>query len=256
MSACNEEPFRFNCEGLIAVSYVAPTYLVVDNSGSMSLKSDDKDPFTPLQGASNILTGCASKFVREEYLKQFMHLCVVTFNATAKVHMAMVRVADMEPEPIEPTSKQTDFRELFTFLAELVSEHAGSYRRNGDVCKRPAIFVVTDGQPYVGGCEQPESDWLPALERLRHVQMPSREGETRSPWIAPFGLGRVQERTLCLMKSPGIPAVIASSRQASGDLAAGVMTAIIDSSINSADQGPQITIPEGCREVMCPWEAR
>lgn len=244
-----------------AVSMAAPTYVVVDTSWSMSGISFEGQPPpdpTPLDSAHKAFVTCISKFQQNKIFRKLVHLSIVTFADQAHLHMPLRPLESLEfdpPEPFPDARGQTDYRELFLMLRRQVLSDAEKLSSAGVGIKNPAFFILTDGISFANDREQEVETWKPALDSLRELTI--RSGvKTRSCWLVPFGLGDIREETLCEIKSPGIPAVIATDRAVTAEVTAQFMTAIVNSTLESANRDrPIITIPPGCREARCQPQA-
>jgi hypothetical protein len=168
-----------------------PFYVVCDVSQSMWDPAFQPPgqlvlPFDVLREAiPNLLFGLE----RNATVAEAAMISVITFADAPHVHLGLMR----PDEVVLPTLEHgyaTDYAAVFRDLRTVLSHDCEGLAKTHDV-RRPAVFFLTDGQPDTGHGPQPEGVWAAPLAQLTAPAFPWR------PQIVAFGLGDVEERTLC-----------------------------------------------------------
>lgn len=227
-----------------------PAYVAVDVSESMGKREGDaRSPWEAVNDGLQMISD--SLLVHDPELRDLCALGVVTFNDEFNPHRSIFQennAANIDPLP-EPRG-QTDFKILFEGLNELITEDLEQFPSRSWATKRPAVFILTDGIPYLGEGPQPPEAYLPAVRALHAKQVPTPRGP-RSIAVVPFGFGDAQESTLCVLKSPDQPAYIAPAN-ATGTIVDAIMKAILNSIVASASASDVVVRPpRGARIVNC-----
>lgn len=247
-------------EMMVAATFAAWAYILVDVSGSMGQRSAGKEPRTPLDGVADALAGIRNTLITDEYLGHFGWLSVIKFAAQTEVmlpmtQMAMLRPPPGSPDPIPPvegTEQFTDLGGAFRFLSERMRHDARLFAARGVAFKAPAVFCLTDAEARGPAGRIPLAMFRRDIEQFHEMTVETNRGP-RHPWSVGFGLGHVDEEILVALSSPGMPAVVCDG-PATAEVAATLMAAILESVLNSVSGDPQITIPTGCRNLKDGWE--
>lgn len=175
-------PLKVNAE-----TKTIPALLLVDTSVSMAGVLGD---------VHTALTEFVTGLRREPLTAEFVRLGIDTFGGDAGTELPLSAVAD--PATRLPslavrgggTNYEAGFEQAYaslrTGLGALRSEQAGVKVR----IQRPNLFVVTDGQPNVGGA------WQPVLQRLR--------AEKWRPNVFAFGFGDVERQVITEIADEGM----------------------------------------------------
>lgn len=244
-------------------------YLVLDCSSSMGVISNKSRPqVEDSHGAAKSLSpwsvareaihkALEGTLARNKEVRALCNLGILAFNDS----VTEVRKA-LEPGhglPVMPTpAGYTDFRTLFEQLDVIVSRDMRAARQAGWRTHRPAVYMLTDGQPMTNQGAQPPRVFEPvvrAFQNNRHERL-DRRGDvgTVTPVVVPFGVGNAKEGTLCLVKTSRWPAYIANSPDIGGDVER-ILRAIIQSiSFSAASAELVVPNPRGARKVQCPGE--
>ena len=238
-------------------------YLAIDVSESMGWEVENQP--TPWESAQEGLQSIVeSSLVRDAEIRQKCQLGIIAYNQSVQVkRRARDEARFTEPKLPKPIG-QTDFKTLFERLDEIVEADMAYAFDQGWNAKIPAVYILTDGQPYLGETEQSPQQYLPAVQRFhghnfkrRYSADGSRENYVR-PIVVPFGFGQVpspraRDAALCSFASPGMPAYVAEDSSATGGAVKGILDAIITSMVRSATSGAFMPeTPAGARQLNCP----
>lgn len=226
-----------------------PTYVAVDVSHSMASSSGGL--LTPWEASNDGLQMIANTIlVGDPELRDLCLLGVVTFNSEARVHRPLLADGPVSIEALPKPTGQTDFRKLFEVLDTTIHEDLAALKRRKVAIKRPAVFLLSDGKPYVGGSQQPRAEYLPAVHALHSREVQTLRG-LRSIAVVPFGFGSADARALCDARSRDMRAYLAPAH-VTGDIVSAIMKAILSSIVASASS-PELVIrpPKGVTVLDC-----
>lgn len=231
-------------------------YLVIDVSGS-TWDNDPKNPGqsrrpleeTAWEAARAGITDLWYVLRNEPTARDIVHLRVIEFGDSAKDLLPRTRIRDMKSIPKLGRQMQTNFQAAFAHVANRLEsdlkELAGQY----DELRQPIIYFMTDGMPYVGRAAQPESAWLPELERIHRTATPAASRRARvgtdgqstahtrghHPAVVAIGFDEVDERTLVrISRRPGVACLAEAGLASPGELLSEVLLSVLDSIIHSA----------------------
>jgi uncharacterized protein YegL len=222
-------------------------YVLVDVSESMGrLRSDGSVPWKTLQAIIPNLyksLGDVSLGVRHR-----TWLSIMTFASTVKplLQLSSLQVP-LHCDELPPPLGQTDLAAALDAVTRQIGEDQDRLSRTHTVedWRRPVVFVLTDGDAYVGQAAQPKEVWLAARERFL------------SKWngrIVALGFGAASDRTIWEL------ATVAGSRLAfiadgtvnTDALLGGIEEAIRTSITDSAAKGEfAFPAPTGMRLANC-----
>ena len=149
---------------------ILPGLIVLDRSTSMS---------HVIESANDSIQKFADSLRGLPTVASQAHLGLLSFGSDATLELPLSRIADPGVQiPRVAARGGTNYRAAFEMALEVFRNELPQFKHDDDGApldlKRPAMYVVTDGQPNV-------EDWLPALQELR----------TRKwcPTIFAFGFG-------------------------------------------------------------------
>ena len=147
-------------------SPVLPVYLMCDTSASMN-SSRKKGGKPPIEVLNESIVSLFSAIARRPATTVDAHLCVISFNTTARCEY---RLSDVYSGVTLTTLKAQGFTYLAPAL-KLFEERLDSDEKQRFPRKsyRPVAFILTDGQPTDG-----ETAWRPVLQRLAQRSLPPR----------------------------------------------------------------------------------
>ncbi|TYB38202.1 VWA domain-containing protein [Micromonospora sp. AP08] len=224
-----------------------PIYIVADVSQSMwkSKQPGEQMPF-------DILNQCLSQLLfhldSEIEIREAAFISVISFSSEVQVVFPLTQLAEAEDLQTPDRGSQTDFARLFADLRAQIALDCEPLRTEYSV-RKPTVFLITDGEPFVGQAPQPESEWTPHRDALVAADNPLR------PHILSFGFGTARESTLCRTATElggQRLAYIAEQSIAVGEVLDGITDALFHSigkSVLSDALVPQT--PKGMRPARC-----
>lgn len=228
-----------------------PFYIVCDVSQTMwdpNFNTSERIPLDVLQDAVPELIYRAEL---DPTINDAAFISVIEFSSRAEVILPLTRPADTRD--IRPFTKgdQTDYAVIFELLRRRIDEDCRRLSATYAL-KQPAVFFLTDGIPYVGDHEQPQSIWFPARNRLLAPDF------TYRPQVVAFGFGQARPKVLCRVASEQGGRRLAFIADRAVDVSA-VLTALIDTlfisiSASVAQGDLAIRVPEGM-SWACPLAA-
>jgi uncharacterized protein YegL len=224
-----------------------PVYVAVDTSQSMGLEKGGQP--SPWAAANEGLQMIAeSTLVRDPELRDLCLFGVLTFNEETRVHRDMLADGPLSVAPLPRPVGQTDFRKLFENLLYTISADLASIELRNWQVKRPVVFILTDGYPYLGTGPQPPSVYQPKVRAL-HQRMVQTNRGLRGIAVVPFGFGDADPDVLRDIRSSDMHAYMGPA-DATGEVVTSIMKAILNSIVASAS-GPEIRIrvPQGVRTL-------
>lgn len=125
-----------------------PVIVLADTSGSMSENGK-------IQALNTALADMTQSFAQDEDGRAEIHVAIITFGGTAKVHQALTPAAAMQLQPLVATGK-TPMGDAFDLARELIEDRQKVPGR----AYSPVIILASDAQPNDG------TKWEEALDRL------------------------------------------------------------------------------------------
>ncbi|MCX4741998.1 vWA domain-containing protein [Streptomyces antibioticus] len=175
-----------------------PFYVVCDVSQSMwkegvykpATTAEGTSGRTPYDALREAVPDLLWKLEVDTTTSEAAHISIVTFAQDAQTFLPLTRPEEVQDLGELPKGAQTDFAKVFAHLATIIQADCAALEREYAL-KRPAVFFLTDGDPYVGSARQPDDRWLPERDRL--AQLPYE------PQIVAFGFGNIRPATLLRM---------------------------------------------------------
>jgi uncharacterized protein YegL len=125
-----------------------PVIILADTSGSMSENGK-------IQALNTALADMTQSFAQDVDGRAEIHVAIITFGGTAKVHQSLTPAAGMHFQPLVATGK-TPMGDAFDLARELIEDRQKVPGR----AYSPVIVLASDAQPNDG------TRWEEALERL------------------------------------------------------------------------------------------
>lgn len=125
-----------------------PVIVLADTSGSMSENGK-------IQALNTALADMTQSFAQDEDGRAEIHVAIITFGGTAKVHQSLTPAAAMQLQPLVATGK-TPMGDAFDLARELIEDRQKVPGR----AYSPVIILASDAQPNDG------TKWEEALDRL------------------------------------------------------------------------------------------
>ncbi|PWK65219.1 uncharacterized protein YegL [Streptomyces sp. CG 926] len=173
------------------------------------------------------------------------HISVVTFAESPRTVVPLARPDTVNHIDSLPKGSQTDYAKVLAHLARQVDQDCRELEREYAL-KRPTVFFLTDGDPYVGSARQPDDAWLPYRAQLVGLKW--------APQVAAFGFGNVRPATLVRLATPAMgdgrqsrPMAFRSTAQVSVSdlLEALIDTLFISISASVSEDKLDLRVPEG-----------
>ena len=238
-----------------------PFYIALDVSRSMHAGDRDRagnQQRTPWSAIADNLSDILFGLEESPMVADTVHLSVLAFADDVTTLLPLTRVASgINGLPSLPKGKQTNYAALFEHLHDTMAGDLDQLNATYAKVKRPAVFVVSDGEPFVGNERQPATEWRPWLDKLHalHVSRPPKprtQGPERKLPVAvvAMGFGTSREETLRqLRQKPGIACVAEDDTADSRKLVEEILQSILDSVLDSATAGGdvQFRLPDGMR---------
>ncbi|GAA3230966.1 vWA domain-containing protein [Actinocorallia longicatena] len=167
---------------------------------------------------------------------------VVGFHSSPQVILRLTRPSEVADLKAFEPGQQTNYASAFTLLSDLIERDCSRLKASYNL-KRPVVFFLTDGIPYVGRAEQPEPVWRECRDRLA--------GLSSRPQIVAFGFGQARGDILCKVatEQDGRPLAFVAD---GGVSVVTVLTALMDTlfvSITSSVAKGELSlrVPDGMR---------
>jgi uncharacterized protein YegL len=174
--------------------------------------------------------------------RDICHLAVIAFSDDVKTVLPLTPLRNENLTiPVLPQGRETNYAKAFKVLAQAVQNDYSKLSKTCSV-KRPTVYFVTDGEAQIGGKLQPETVWMPELQRLHQL--------TCRPLVVALGLGKAREGALRAIRSAPGPACVAELDAVPGQLLKAIVNSIIFSVVNSAGSDEFVfDLPPGMRRV-------
>jgi len=197
---------------------------------------------TPFDMISDSLPGLIFKLNDNEQARDVAYFSVISFADEVREVLPLTRVREVGGVMGLTKGVETDYQAIFSHLAKFINADVERLSITHDLYV-PAVFFLTDGQPQVKGNPQPDTSWLPELEKLRSLVEPT---------VIALGFGA--SRASCLEKiasrTPPGAACIAEHGVHADKLLSAVLNSIIFSITASATAGSLIfETPAGMRRL-------
>lgn len=151
-----------------------PVYLVVDTSQSMqpheALLNDTVENVFTMVGDS-------------PRVAEFAHVSIITFNTAPHVVLEMTNIEDIEHLPVLACQGTTNYGKMFTTVKQRIDIDVNNLNRQGRAILRPAVFILTDGEPT-------DKNWADSYSTM------SNPDWKRRPHVISFGFGAADEAVL------------------------------------------------------------
>lgn len=151
-----------------------PVYLVVDTSHSMqpheTLLNDTVDNVFTMVGDS-------------PRVAEFAHVSIITFNTAAHVVLEMTNIVDIDQLPVLACQGSTNYGDMFSTVKQRIDVDVNRLNGSGRAVLRPAVFILTDGQPT-------DKDWAASYSAMADPSW------RRRPHVISFGFGAADEAVL------------------------------------------------------------
>lgn len=220
----------------------------------------ERKKVTARDAANSALQHLFKAGFKDPMLRDLVKLGVVVFNDDARVLRKAWEptVNGLDIDPLPKPEGVTDFKRLFEKLTALVSEDAKIALQGRIRIKDPAVFLLSDGAPYVNGQVQRPEVYRGAVRALQGLRLPryqfpdEPEPEPGEPVVVPFGIGSSHSEALCEVVSPGYAPYQTDTSEV-GDVVTQVMGAILDSLTASAASRRITVVPprKGIKALDC-----
>lgn len=219
-----------------------PFYVIYDVSESMWHSKFHHTDYTPWHVMRDGLADLLAEIDFEPSAKDCCHLSVVAFSDQVEV---ILPLTPMSSDDVNigalPQGGTTDYALVFDHLANQLARDYDHLVQHYSL-KRPVVYFVTDGAPFVNGRVQPDAVWVPPLQRLH--------AHESQPIVVALGLGTVEERALATVRAAPGPACVAEAGVSPGELLRAIVGSIIKSVINSSGRDEFLfDIPAGMRRL-------
>jgi uncharacterized protein YegL len=176
--------------------------------------------------------------------RDIAHLAVTAFSDGVQDVLPLTPMRDQQIIPALPKGQYTNYGSIFSWLADAVPrDHERLMRTHNPKC--PTIYFLTDGHAVVNGRMQPDSEWVPALTRLRDAAC--------RPIIVSLGFGDAKTDALCRIATAEGGAWIAEGVQPPSVLLRSILRNIVMSVVRSASSSHfMFAAPDGMRRLGCP----
>lgn len=116
-----------------------PIYIAVDHSYSM--KENDA-----IDAANALIPAIIDTCIKNPLADERARFCVIGFNDHAAVVSPLARGTNLAYHTFE-ASRGTNFSEVFTLLKSQIESDSRTLKADGYRSYRPAVFLITDGEP-------------------------------------------------------------------------------------------------------------
>ncbi|WP_460990454.1 vWA domain-containing protein [Sinomonas soli] len=149
--------------------YILPVYIAVDHSWSMSPRENNA-----IDAANSLIPTIIRTCIKNPLADERARFCVIGFNDRAQMVSPLARGANLAQHTFE-ASNGTSFTEVFKLLKAQMEDDYSSLKADGYKVYRPAVFLITDGEP--------QDDPAPAFAELTDTNF------SRRPNLSVFGVG-------------------------------------------------------------------
>ncbi|GIF12684.1 vWA domain-containing protein [Actinoplanes teichomyceticus] len=228
-----------------------PVYLLLDSSASMWRA--DRHGRSSMGVFLPMVDRLVEDLCRVPKVKTGVWLSALAFSDGVEVLRPMTPLVPGNQRIRRPRrGGGTDYTRALAHLADHYPAdraviEAGAERLGREArVRRPLVFVITDGAPYAGGREQPDTAWKRERERLIGAPMQA--------WIAVVSIRAAHERTLWELatgREHGARNAFLAEPDASADrLSASVRQCMAVSISRSVQRGERVMgVPRGMRRA-------
>lgn len=149
---------------------ILPVYIAVDHSWSMSPQANNA-----IAAANALIPTIIDTCIKNPLADERARFCVIGFNDRAEVVSQLARGTNLTPHVFKADGG-TNFSGLFNLLKTQLEYDYASLKADGYKVYRPAVFLITDGEP--------QDDPAVAFGALTDPNF------SRRPNLSVFGLGK------------------------------------------------------------------
>lgn len=204
----------------VAKTKCLPTYLVFDTSGSMGKHE---------KLLNDTLEFLYNTVVESPRVSEFAHMSIISFNSSAEVVVEMTDIQDLQAIPQFSCAGRTSYSAAFDLVRQRIDEDIPKLNSSGKAVLRPAVFMMTDGNPT-----EDESQWL---QSFQHLVAPDWR---RHPHVITWGFGGADRTVLSKVATKG--AFIADQHTGDKQAITEVITSMLRTLVASA-KAEQLQIP-------------
>jgi uncharacterized protein YegL len=205
---------------------ILPVYFVADESNSMSNDIDELN-----RGLSSLLDELES----EEMAAAKVRFAVIGFADDAICYLPPSDLRKVETMPTLKVRGSTSFAAAFDALTARIPTDVHALKAEGYLVNRPAMFLLTDGEP------NPGDGWEAALAQLQSI--PAR------PNILAFGIGQADKDVILKVASKPEYAFVAAEGAQLGKAISNFMEALTQSVVSS---GTNVAAGSGTLQIQKP----
>ena len=121
--------------------YILPVYIAVDHSWSMSPQENDA-----IDAANSLIPTIIRTCIKNPLADERARFCIIGFNDRAEVVCPLARGTNLTHHMFT-ADRGTDFSRVFTLLKSQLEADYLSLKADGYKVFRPAVFLITDGEP-------------------------------------------------------------------------------------------------------------
>ncbi len=190
---------------------VLPIYFVADESGSMAGDIGELN-----QGLLSLLDALQGEAMAAAKVR----FCVMGFADDARCYLEPADLRDLESMPTLSARGSTSYAAAFRALRDRIPQDISNLKSQGFMVNRPAVFMLTDGEPNHDGWESPYGDL-------------TGEGFAQRPNILAFGIGNADASVIKQVATKDEYAFIAAAGVDTGKAIAEFIKALTQSVISS-----------------------
>lgn len=205
--------------------FILPIYIAVDHSWSMSPGQNNA-----IDAANSLIPTIVRTCIKNPLADERARFSVIGFNDRAQVVSDLARGTNLNMHTFEASSG-TNFSEVFKLLKTQVESDYATLKADGFKVYRPAVFLITDGEPL--------DDPTAAFEALTD---PSFD---RRPNLSVFGLGHnVPSEVVERYTSGKGRAFITSDSAGAAESLGGFIETLMQSVVSSTSKVSSVTASE------------
>ncbi|GAA4902946.1 vWA domain-containing protein [Streptomonospora salina] len=205
-----------------ALQTVLPVYLVLDTSGSMKMHEDL---------LNRTVEEIHDVFDNTPEMKEFIQLAILTFNTEPHLVMRITEFEEIEYLPTVACQGLTNYGPMLRKVRNCIEEDVPDIAARNVQVLRPAVFLLTDGQPN----DKPGGAWHADAADLRDPEWRPR------PHVIAYGFADASADVLGRIATDD--AFVAEKGQENSVALKKVMVAMLKSVVASAKQ-KSLVIPE------------
>jgi uncharacterized protein YegL len=196
-----------------------PTYLVVDTSTSMAEHQEH---------LNNLIDHLVDAVGNSPRVAEFAHMSILTFNTAPHLVLPMSDIEQVDRLPEISCAGATNYGPMFGLLRRRIDTDVEELHDvDGRAVLRPAVFILTDGEPT-------DRSWEAAFDQLTERQW------RRRPHIITFGFGKANPTVLgkIATKAAFLAETAADEREAITLMITGMLKSLVASASSA-----EFTIP-------------